>query len=608
MRGSVEVPADDSRCVQVRLTGYGGVGEIGGNAFLLDDGETRILLDAGRRVGAATVKHQLPASYVRRPGFGDYFDAFLKARSFAAARDLQTLDLVPRLPTLYRADLGGTASDTPPVDAITISHAHQDHFGLLGLIRTDIPVVTSQETVATFANLQETSARGWETDLLDMQLRGGVGHRKGRRKDDPPELTVNWRYGDDEQGPTRPMHTQSGFEVGDWTLTHAPVDHSIQGAVGLVAQRKDGFKIAYTGDFRAHGRRPELTERFLRLAEDADVLMMEGTRVRRASDDRRHDAHGEGSGGGSSEGAGHGHGTPGSEHGGTEIPRASTDSEVAVEREIESIIATHEKGHGPGFVGIGYPMRDVDRLLSIWQVARRLDRRLVLQPKQAHLLQTLTRKAGRTDLPDPLTDRNLAVFVKAQGKGTVLRRGAPLMMGNKLTLAMRELHAPPEQWIRLVSTELDKWERVLLGAADEDGSIQLGPNVVTPLDVAAAPRDYLFTLSYWSMTDLFDLFPDRASAGGLYIHSQTQPFNDDLELVMFKLRRWCDAFHLDGPMHTHVSGHADEETLHEVLTLLKPKVLIPVHSEAPGQTADWYSHRIGRKALLPAVGQALRLA
>ncbi|MEK6976707.1 MAG: hypothetical protein AABY18_10260 [Candidatus Thermoplasmatota archaeon] len=568
------------------LTGYGGVGEIGGNAFLLDDGKTRILLDAGRRFGAATVKHQLPESYVRRPGFGDYFDAFLKARSFAAARDLQTLDLVPRLPTLYRADLGGTASDVPPVDAIAISHAHQDHFGLLGLIRTDIPVLASQETIATFANLQETSARGWETDLLDMQLRGGVGHRKGKKKDDPPELTVNWRYGEGEEGPTRPLVTTGEHVVGDWTISHAPVDHSIQGAVGFVATRRDGYKLVYTGDFRAHGRRPELTEKFLRLAEDPDVLLVEGTRVRRASDDKDH--------------AGHNHGA--------EIPRAKTDSEPEVELEIERIIADHEKDKGPGFVGIGYPMRDVDRLLSIWQVARRLGRRLVLQPKQAHLLQKLSRQAGRTDLPDPLTDPNLAVFVKAQGKGTVMRRGMPLMMGNKLTLAMQELHAPPEQWIRLVSTELDKWERVLLGAADEDGSIQLGPNVVTPLDVAAAPRDFIFTLSYWSMTDLFDLFPDRNSAGGLYIHSQTQPFNDDLELVMFKLKRWCDAFHLAGPRHTHVSGHASEETLHGVLEQLKPKVMVPVHSEAPGMTAEWYSHRIGRKALLPVVGQPLTLA
>jgi ribonuclease J len=306
--------------------------------------------------------------------------------------------------------------------------------------------------------------------------------------------------------------------------------------------------------------------------------------VRRSSDDRTDHAHG------------------------SEIPRAATDSEVAFEHEIDAIIADHEKARGPGFVGIGYPMRDVDRLLSIWLVARKLGRRLVLQPKQAHLLRTLAREAGRSELPDPLTDRNLAVFVKAQGKGTVLRRDQPLLMGNKLTLAMRELQAPPEQWIRLVSTELDKWERVLLGAADEDGSIQLGPNVVTPLDVAAAPRDYLFTLSYWSMTDLFDLFPDRQSAGGLYIHSQTQPFNDDLELVMFKLKRWCDAFHLAGPVHTHVSGHADEATLHGVLEQLKPKVLVPVHSEHPGMTAEWYSHRVGRKALLPHVGQPLSLA
>ena len=565
----------------VTLTGYGGVGEIGGNSFVLDDGKTRLLLDAGRRFGAATVEHQLPESYVRRPGFGDYFDAFLKARSFTAATDLLALDIVPRLPSLYRTDIGGLGGPRP-VDAICISHAHQDHFGLLGLIRTDIPVLASQETVATFANLQETSPRGWETDLLDMQLRGGVGYVAGRKKDEPKRLSVRWRYGEGEEGPTRQILTQSGQEVGDWTISHAPVDHSIQGAAGFVAVRKDGFKLVYTGDFRAHGRRPELTEKFLKLAEDPDVLMVEGTRVRRASDDRHDHAHGA-------------------------APNASTDSEVAVEHEIDAIIAAHEKVHGPGFVGIGYPMRDVDRLLSIWMVARRLGRRLVLQPKQAHLLQTLRKGAGREDLPDPLTDRNLAVFVKAQEKGTVLRRGAPLLIGNKLTLAMEAFEAPPEQWIRLVTTELDGWERTLLGAVEDGDPIRIGDNVITPQDVASAPRDYLFTMSYWNMTDLFDVFPDRSTARGLYIHSQTQPFNDDLELVMFKLKRWIDAFHLTGPVHTHVSGHADPETLHRIIEQLDPKTLVPVHTESPGMTADWYSGRIGRRALVPMPGQPLKL-
>ena len=572
------------------LTGYGGVGEIGGNAFLLDDGRTRILLDAGRRFGAASVEYQLPESYARRPGFGDYFDAYLKARSFAAATDLLALDLVPALPSLYRTDLGG-AGGPRPVDAICISHAHQDHFGLLGLIRTDIPVLMSAETQATFANLQETSPRGWETDLLETQLRGGVGYVNGRRKDEPKRLSVRWRYGDGESGPSRQVLTQPSQEVGDWLVSHAPVDHSIQGAAGFVAVRKDGFKVVYTGDFRAHGRRPELTERFLKLAEDPDVLILEGTRVSRSSD-------------------GHGHGGPGghphARHGGHGRGDGATDSELAVEAEVEAIITRHEKEHGEGFVGIGYPMRDVDRLLSLWAVARRLGRRLVLQPKQAHLLRTL-RQAGREDLPDPMSDRNLAVYVKAQERGTVLRRGAPLLVGNKATLAMEALDASPDQWVRLVTSELDLWERQLLGAVNEDDPIRLDDNVATPLDVARSPRGFLFTMTYWNMTDLFDVFPDRSAARGLYIHSQTQPFNDDLELVMFKLRRWIDAFHLTGPVHTHVSGHADPKTLEDVLERLRPKTMIPVHSESPHMTAEWYSHRVGRRALLPQTGQPLAL-
>ncbi|HLF16102.1 MAG TPA: MBL fold metallo-hydrolase, partial [Candidatus Thermoplasmatota archaeon] len=68
------------------LTGYGGVGEIGGNAFLLDDGRTRLFLDFGKRFGG------------KGSGWGDYFDEFLKPRTFRYVQDLMALGLVPPLP------------------------------------------------------------------------------------------------------------------------------------------------------------------------------------------------------------------------------------------------------------------------------------------------------------------------------------------------------------------------------------------------------------------------------------------------------------------------------------------------------------------------------
>jgi ribonuclease J len=40
-------------------------------------------------------------------------------------------------------------------------------------------------------------------------------------------------------------------------------------------------KIAYTGDFRTHGKKAEDTKRFLKKAKEADILITEGTRVSR---------------------------------------------------------------------------------------------------------------------------------------------------------------------------------------------------------------------------------------------------------------------------------------------------------------------------------------
>src|SRR5688500_12555319 len=46
----------------VSLTGYGGVGEIGGNAFLLEAPGLRVFLDLGKRFGATTTMSTDPAT------------------------------------------------------------------------------------------------------------------------------------------------------------------------------------------------------------------------------------------------------------------------------------------------------------------------------------------------------------------------------------------------------------------------------------------------------------------------------------------------------------------------------------------------------------------
>ncbi|HHF58898.1 MAG TPA: MBL fold metallo-hydrolase, partial [Thermoplasmatales archaeon] len=73
----------------VKLTFYGGVGEIGGNKILLEDGDCRIFLDFG-------------VSFSRR---SKYFEEFLPPRTANGIGDFLATNLIPDIRGVYREDL-----------------------------------------------------------------------------------------------------------------------------------------------------------------------------------------------------------------------------------------------------------------------------------------------------------------------------------------------------------------------------------------------------------------------------------------------------------------------------------------------------------------------
>ena len=72
-----------------KITLYGGVGEIGGNKVLLEDGSSRILLDFGMSF--------------KKVGY--FLDEFLQFRTNSALSDLLTLSILPEIHGIYRKDL-----------------------------------------------------------------------------------------------------------------------------------------------------------------------------------------------------------------------------------------------------------------------------------------------------------------------------------------------------------------------------------------------------------------------------------------------------------------------------------------------------------------------
>ncbi len=528
----------------VTLTGYGGVGEIGGNAFLLDDGASRIFLDFGRRFGNDP-KHDIDPSRDTthmRPGWGDYFDEFLQPRSYRMAHDLAACQVIPDDLSLYREDIGGLAGKAN-VDGVIVSHAHADHAGLLGLLKPSVPILMSQESHATLGSLQDTGLSGVQTETTRFRAKGYGFKDKGGISTRPKREYVE-----------RPFMDATKTDIGAWDVTQFTVDHSIHGARATLLAGPQ-VSLVYTGDFRMHGREAAATAKFIERAGGVDVLIAEGTNVHQ----------------------GHKH--------------EGNDNEQQVEAEIEDLI-----GKDDAFIAIAFPPRDLDRFVSIWHVAKRIGRRLVIGTKQAHLLESL-RAAGRDDLPDPFAEPHIAVHLRNRGRGTIAGDEGQMTVYDDGGRAQR-IDVGADEWSRIVTSEYAAWEKPYL---ERD-------NTITSAEIGRDPASYLFSISYWTITDLLDIFPGapQDKPGGLYIHSMTQPFNDEMEISDRKLRRWLDLFGLRRA-DTHVSGHLDEEMLHWVIDEIGAKKLVPVHSLHPSVTAERYEARTGQRALLPQYGKAMDL-
>jgi ribonuclease J len=300
----------------VSLTFYGGVGEIGGNKILLEDRDTRILLDFG-------------LNFSERSKF--YSTPWLAPRD---ERGFIEFGLLPRIDGAYEFD------DNPAnVDAVFISHSHTDHTTCLPFLKKEIPVYCGETTELLLKAFNETAfaRRSFEKNIEGLHF--------------------------------TTFRTGSKLKIGSVEVEPIHVDHSVPGSYGFLVHTSDGT-VAYSGDFRMHGARADLTADFANAAAGAEptALACEGTNL--------------------------------------------TEAEVSTEQEVQIKIAGVVKAT-PRLVLADFRPADIDRIRTFQNAAKNNGRQLAISLKQAHILQKL--KADR-NLQVPEIDSDDFLIFKREKK------------------------------------------------------------------------------------------------------------------------------------------------------------------------------------------------
>lgn len=468
----------------MKITILGGENEIGGNKILIEHKDTRIFLDFGMSFGQAN----------------KFYAEFLKTRKSAALKDFFEMKLLPEMKGIYRTDYlkhMDMPEEERKIDALFLTHAHADHAQYIHFLREDIPIYCSEETKLILEAL-ETTGGGSFLDLVTVCKAFTFYLNK---KDELSKVDRRkTEYVSDREFII--MNPEQRVKIGSLEIEMVPVDHSLPGCCGFIIYSNEG-NVVYTGDIRFHGYNADKSKRFVEKASEAKPkwMLCEGTRIN----------------------------------------KIDKDSEESVKNEMSKLISQAE-----GLVFVEHPIRDLDRVVTIFNAAKENGRALAVTLKQAYLISALQDFC-------PFKLEEVSILVPQKEWGLIFKEG-------RHWETIKEKYDP--------SKEYSDWEKNFIGLQ----------NSITYKELVENPEKYVVSMNLWEINHLIDIKPEKA----IWIKSTCEPFCEDMELDEERKKNWLKYFkikYFEGS--THASGHASGEEIKDMIKQINPEILIPIHTEHP---------------------------
>ncbi|MEK6888168.1 MAG: MBL fold metallo-hydrolase [Candidatus Aenigmatarchaeota archaeon] len=504
-----------------RIYFYGGANQRGGNQFLLEDRSVRGFLD-----------------------FGMNFDLFGKYYSFPASpqkfRSLQELtkigiypdfDKYPGFDGAYRSDylqyMGRVPIEEKTVDFVLLTHAHLDHASGIHFLDPSIPVYMDRYTKMLLHSIQETGNASF-SEFIDFK---DAFEQTPRLR----EAGYTWLQGKIARTSRniKPLKPPEPVNIGHIKVEPHYVDHSLPGACGLIIHTSAGI-VVYTGDMRFRGRRRQDTEAFLARAAELhpDYMLCEGSLINKLN--------------------------PG------------TEDDIV--RNVSDFIRDRK-----GLVVASYPPRDLDRLLTFYWIARKTGRKLVIDARQAYILDMFSGVFGY-----PTTNSDvIRIYMPKKNKGTLDTE-----------------YPDPER-------DYQKWERPYIEHR----------NRITKEELQRNQGHYIRSMSGGQIRELSDM--DMLD-DSVYTRSHPEPYTEEMELDEKILKIWLEKLnliHLEDPKdlfnsgqifevpQSHINGHMTGEETAYAINRVNPKVLIPIHTVE----ADDFRKMFSGEIWIPQLGDVLEL-